>query len=446
MLNFTYIALDKDGKKISGSVTAIDRGEALHLLETKELRPTKLDAQAEAATIEQPNLSKKALKKTSKAKSGKNVKAASKPKKTQKKGLFQNTEKDDPNAPLKLKKSEVILFTEELSDMLAAGLQLEPALRSMENRQESGNLQKVSQRVRSLVRDGNPFSKSLQMASPSFDTLYTSMAVAGEASGALDTILRKQAHYLNTLGELRNKITLALIYPALLIIAGAAVTFILITILIPQLTQLMQSTPGAKIPMGAQILIASSDFLSQWWWLILVVVLISLLSFKAWKDMETNKPVWDRIKLKLPLTGRVEKDRFFVQFLETMSNLVGNGLTLLRSLELSKNATQNLFLKEKLGEVIEQVGDGRSLSSSLLRAGSFPELLVDMVSVGEQTGQIDVSLAKAAERYDKELNNSLQRVMALIAPTVLIIIASLIGMMAYLMFTTIFQTIKTLSI
>lgn len=442
MSNFSYIALDKDGKKTSGSLSASDRGEALRLLERKGLRPTKLNAKTETAKKEELTTSKKPLK----TKKEKRVRIESKVKENKKKGSFQPNEKNDPNAPLRLKKNEVILFTEELSDMLAAGLQLEPALRSMENRQESGNLQKVSQRVRALVRDGNPFSKSLQMVSPSFGALYTSMAAAGEASGALDTILKKQAHYLKTIGELQNKVVLALIYPAFLIVAGFGVGFIFVTKLIPQLTQLLMSTPGSKIPMGAQVLITTSNFLSQWWWVILVTVLILLLSFKAWKDIEANKPVWDRIKLKLPLTGRVVKDRFFVQFLETMSNLVGNGLTLLRSLELSKDATQNLFLKEKLGEVIEQVGDGRSLSSALVRAGSFPELLVDMVSVGEQTGQIDVSLAKAAERYDKELNNSLQRVMALIMPAVLIVMALLIGLMAYLMLTTIFQTIQTLSV
>jgi len=270
------------------------------------------------------------------------------------------------------------------------------------------------------------------------------MAAAGEASGALDTILKRQAHYLKTLGELQSKVTLALIYPAFLILAGVGVAFIFVTKLIPQLTTLLTSTPGAKVPKGAQLLISASDFLSQWWWLFLAIFIVAGLSFKIWKDVEANKPVWDKTKLQLPLTGRVVADRFYVQFLETMSNLVGNGLTLLKSLELTRDATQNLYLKEQLEKVIDLVGDGRSLSNSLVRTGSFPDLLIDMVSVGEQTGQIDVALAKAAERYDKELNNSLQRVMALIMPAVLIVMAFLIGAMAYLMLTSIFQTIQAL--
>jgi general secretion pathway protein F len=167
--------------------------------------------------------------------------------------------------------------------------------------------------------------------------------------------------------------------------------------------------------------------------------------FKAWTDSEANKPQWDRAKLKIPLYGRVVEQRFFVQYLETMANLVANGLPLLRSLELTKDATQNIHHQEHLKEMIEMVGDGRSLSKTMVKSGIFPSLLIDMVAVGEQTGKIDQALQRAAVRYDKELSNALQRVMALIMPSVLIVMALLIGTMAYLMITAIFQTISSLS-
>jgi type II secretory pathway component PulF len=141
----------------------------------------------------------------------------------------------------------------------------------------------------------------------------------------------------------------------------------------------------------------------------------------------------------------VVEQRFFVQYLETMANLVANGLPLLRSLELTKDATQNIHHQEHLKEMIEMVGDGRSLSKTMIKSGIFPSLLIDMVAVGEQTGKIDQALERAAVRYDKELSNALQRVMALIMPSVLIVMALLIGTMAYLMITAIFQTISSLS-
>jgi len=328
--------------------------------------------------------------------------------------------------------------------MLGAGLQLEPALKSMENREELGSLKDVSRGVRQLVRDGSSFSVALRKVSDSFGPLYCSLAAAGEASGALDTILKRQAHYLKTLQELQSKVTLALIYPAFLILAGIGVGVIFVTKLIPQLTDLISSTPGGKIPLGAKILIGVSDFFQAWWLVVLLTLVVVSIAFKAWKDAEGNKLAWDRIKLRLPLIGKVIESRFYVQFLETLSNLVGNGLPLLRSLELARDATQNLYIRSHMNDVIEMVGDGRSFSRALVQSGIFPPLLIDMVSVGEKTGKLDKSLARAAERYDAELNKNLSRVMELIMPIVLVVMALLIGTMAYLMITAIFQTIDNL--
>ncbi|MBU6170078.1 MAG: type II secretion system F family protein [Verrucomicrobia bacterium] len=421
---FAYKALNSKGSVTSGELDAADRPEALRILDRKGLQPVNLRETAGIVA---------AAGKGAKTKSDEAAAASTKP-----------DEAPIPEGPIKLKRQEVVLFTEELSDMLGAGLQLEPALKSMENRQELGNLKAVSYKIRQIVRDGVNFSVALKKVSPSFGPLYCSLAAAGEASGALDTILKRQAHYLKTLAELQSRLVLAMIYPAFLVLAGIGVSIVFVTTLIPQLTQLIESTPGGKIPLGAAILIGASEFLSKWWLVILLLLIAAFIFFKAWKDNEENKPAWDRIKLRLPLIGPVITSRFYVQFLETMANLVGNGLPLLRALELSRDATQNRSLRAGLDKVIEQVGDGRSFSKALIRTGAFPPLLIDMISVGEQTGKIDQSLRRSAERYDKELDKDLQRIMALIMPTVLIIMAGLIGTMAYLMITAIFQTISNL--
>ncbi|MGD9420540.1 MAG: type II secretion system F family protein [Verrucomicrobiota bacterium JB025] len=428
---FAYKALATNGSVTTGEIDASDRPEALRLLDRKGLQPVNLKQTSAAVPSANRNNGKKKAKEENVPTVRSHGKAA-------------EEEEPIPEGPIKLKKPEVVMFTEELSDMLAAGLQLEPALKSMENRQELGNLKAVSYKIRHIVRDGVNFSTALKKVSPSFGPLYCSLAAAGEASGALDEILKRQAHYLKTLSELQSRLILAMIYPAFLIVAGIGVSIVFVTTLIPQLTQLIESTPGGEIPMGAAILIVASDFISKWWIVILVTLIASGIFFKAWKDNEANRPAWDRMKLKLPLMGAVITSRFYVQFLETMANLVGNGLPLLRALELSRDATQNLSLRSQLNRVIDQVGDGRSFSKALIRTGAFPALLIDMISVGEQTGKIDQSLRRAAERYDKELDKDLQRIMALIMPTVLIIMAGLIGTMAYLMITAIFQTISNL--
>ena len=425
---FAYKALATNGSVTTGEIDAADRPEALRKLDRKGLQPVNLKETSSAVSA----------RKTTNGKSKEKADALRSDAKA------DSAEDAIPEGPIKLKRQEVVLFTEELSDMLAAGLQLEPALKSMENRQELGNLKAVSYKIRQIVRDGVNFSVALKKVSPSFGPLYCSLAAAGEASGALDTILKRQAHYLKTLAELQSRLILAMIYPAFLILAGIGVSIVFVTTLIPQLTQLIESTPGGKIPLGAAILIGASDFITKWWLVMLLTLIAAAIFFKAWKDNEANKPAWDRMKLKLPLVGPVITSRFYVQFLETMANLVSNGLPLLRALELSRDATQNRSLRGALNQVIDQVGDGRSFSKSLIRNGSFPPLLIDMIAVGEQTGKIDQSLRRAAERYDKELDKDLQRIMALIMPTVLIVMALLIGTMAYLMITAIFQTISAI--
>ena len=163
--------------------------------------------------------------------------------------------------------------------------------------------------------------------------------------------------------------------------------------------------------------------------------------FRAYVRAEANRLPWDEAKLKMPGFGKILASRFYVQMLETLANLVGNGLPLLRALELSRNATQNLFLRKKMDEVIEIVGEGGSFSRSLKRVGFFPPLLIDMVGVGEQTGDIAQSLQKAAERYDKELQKKIETMTALIQPVIVVVMAIVVGVMAYMMITVIFDTI-----
>jgi type II secretory pathway component PulF len=192
-------------------------------------------------------------------------------------------------------------------------------------------------------------------------------------------------------------------------------------------------------------MIGMSNFLSHWWHVITLVLVAAAIFFKAWRDNPDNKATWDGMKLRMPLFGKLISSRFYVQFLETMANLVSNGLPLLRSLELSRDATGNLVMRKQLDTVISQVGDGRSFTKALTRSGVFPPLLIDMVAVGEQTGKIDISLRRAAERYDREMAKDMQRLMALVTPVILVIMAFLIGSMMYLIFTSIFQTISGLN-
>jgi len=414
---FAYKALRVDGTQTSGELIAGDRHGAMDLLDRGGLQPLMLDLKTDQA---------------------KNGDSASNAKSKAKEDEVEIT------GPMRLKKSEIVLFTEELSELLGAGLQLEPALRVMENREELGKLKRLTKSLRQEVRDGTAFSAALAKASPSFGDLYCSLARAGEVSGALSTILKRQATYLTAIQELQSKVLMALIYPFFLIASGIAVVVLFITFLIPQLMGLLDNT-NSEMPAIGQLMIDLSDFIRAWWWIILGGVIAVIFGFISYIKNPDNHEWWDETKLKIPLFGKVLKTRFFVQFLETLANLVGNGLTLLRALELSREATPNLYLKKIISRIIEYVGDGAALSRTMKRVGFFPPLLLDMVAVGEQTGHIGESLERAANRYDRELEKDIAKISALIQPVIVVTMALLVGIMAYMMISVIFDTISGLN-
>ena len=433
MAVFSYIALKSDGSQAKGDLNAGDRSEAFMLLDRKGLQPVSLNLKKDAPV--ETSKSEISVKKVN----GRN--AASKAEKEAIATAPKVEEEALPTSPIKLKRGQIVLFTEELSDLLAAGLQLEPALKIMESREELSNIKTVTRMLRQEVRDGMNFSQALRRASPSFGDLYCNLAQAGEVSGALPVILKRQAEYLVTLQDLQSKVMFALIYPGFLFASGVGVGILFITFLIPKLTMLMDNT-GGTMPGAVKVVLGLSDFLKGYWWALILLIILAVIAFQTYVKAEENRENWDRVKLRLPMFGNILQRRFFVQFLETLANLVGNGLTLLKGLELSRNATTNLHLRRLLKKVIDNVGEGAALSKSMKRTGFFPPLLIDMVAVGEQTGQISVSLERAAHRYDKELEKSIQKMSALIQPVVVLLMAGLVGVMAYMMISVIFETIS----
>ncbi|MGI9243145.1 MAG: type II secretion system F family protein [Verrucomicrobiales bacterium] len=427
MAVFLYSALKSDGSTASGELTASDRPEAMMRLGRQGMKPISISLKADkGGAVKETKVKSKNGSKSLPAKIGADGKPVA--------------EDSMPDGPVKLKRAQIVIFTEELSDLLNAGLQLEPALRVMESREELSGVKDVTRILRQEVRDGSSFSAALKKASPSFSELYRSLSQAGEISGALGTILKRQAHYLVTMQELQSKVMFAMIYPAFLFMAGVAVGLLFVVYLIPKLTMLLDST-GADMPAVAKLMIDFSAFVKSYWWLFLLLLVTGIIGFRAYISAEKNRPAWDEFKLKIPFVGGILCSRFYVQMLETLANLVGNGLPLLRALELSRNATQNLFLRKKMEEVIDLVGEGGALSRSLKRVGFFPPLLIDMVGVGEQTGDIATSLEKAAERYDKELGRKIEALSALIQPVIVVVMAVIVGIMAYMMITVIFDTI-----
>jgi type II secretory pathway component PulF len=405
MPSFTYTALTTTGQQSAGKVQAASRAEAYRKLESQALTPVKV---AEVVAD-----------------------------KTSAKGKPAASISD--SQPIKLKRAQLILFTEELADLLDGGLQIDQALRILEEREDSVQIRRIAAILRNELREGATVSKALKKASPSFDDLYLNLVSAGEVTGSLSDVLRRLAANLTVLHELQSKVTQAMIYPALLIVACIALLVVFMTVLVPQLTDLLKDS-GTKMPMATQLLMAFSSFLGQWWWLLAALLTVGFLLFKGYVATPAGRIWWHQTKLTLPLFGPVISTRLFAQFAHSLGNLVTNGVPLLNGLKLATRGMTNDHLQSVLGKAVALVGEGAPLSGALRKVGSFPTLLTDMIAVGEQTGTLGKSLEKSASRYDKELDKKIKRLTTLISPIIMIFMAVVVGVVAYSIVTAIFQT------
>lgn len=403
---FTYTALNPSGQQITGSLSVGSRAEAFRRLEAQSLTPLKVMEAAAGADAK--------------------AKAAA---------------KAEDSQPVRLKRAQLILFTEELADLLDGGLQIDQALRVIQERQEAPALKRVADILREQLREGSTVAKALKKASPSFDDLYCNLAAAGEVSGSLAPILRRLAANLQVMAELQGKVTQAMIYPAFLIGACVVLMIVFMTVMVPQITDLL-SKSGQKLPMATQMLIKFNGFVGQWWWLMLTVVVTLFLLFRAYIATPKGLMWWHEAKLKMPLTGPVMATRFYAQFAHSLGNLVTNGVPLLNSIRLVSKISANVFIQDLLAKVTGLVSEGATLSNSLRKVGSFPMLLIDMIAVGEQTGQLGRSLEKCALRYDKELDKKIKRMTAMISPVIIIFMAVIVGIVAYSIVTAIFQSVS----
>ncbi|MBP83610.1 MAG: hypothetical protein CMO61_07150 [Verrucomicrobiales bacterium] len=406
MPSFSYTAIDLGGKQVSGSVVVRNKSDVYRELESKTLTPIRVTVEAD----DQQN---------------------------KKKWTFSQSAREESAGPTKLKRPEMVLFTEELADLLDAGMQLERALKILHERQTNKSIRAVAGILRDDIREGTRFSKALAKSSPSFDELYRSLVAAGEASGSLPEILRRLVVNLKQLFNLQRRTAGAMIYPLTVLLACVVLLFVFSTVLMPSLSEMMEKT-GQDLPMITELLIMFTDFMSKWWWAILGIIVTSATSFRIYIGTENGRPWWDGYKMRMPAFGPVILGRFYAQFCHTLSNLVNNGVPLLNSLKLITRGTPNLYIRGHLKNVVLDVGEGTSLAKAMEKTDAFPEALVDRVAIGEQTGELGKAFSKAAAKYDEDLDVRISRLTTLVPTVMLIFVAIIVGVVAYCMINTIF--------
>jgi type II secretory pathway component PulF len=419
---FAYQAIDPLGKDTSGTIEAADRASAQRLLTGKGLQPFKV---AEASA----------------AQSGKTAKTAA----PQKPGAASKVVL--PTGPISLSNAQVQLFTEELSELLEAGMRLEPALKLMEGKGDvvSAPYRQVAKRIGDLVREGHPFNSAVRTASPSFGELFCSVAAAGEAGGSLGSAMRRQAIYQAASSEMRSRVAVALIYPSFLVVAGIGVTVLFAVYLIPTLLKLINNSRGGKPPALAIFLMQSTEFLKGNWIFIVMGIAAVIIAIILTLRSKAGRYQWDRLKLKLPFIGGVLSAGLHSQFLETLASLSVGGLPLLRGLDLASRVTNNVHAQAQLIKSIDVVRDGGNLSRALERTALFPTNMIEMVRLGEHTGDLPAALRRAADRCGRELGRNLEKAAAAIQPLIILVMAGVVGIMAYLMISIIYETINTIN-
>jgi type II secretory pathway component PulF len=423
MPEFAYRALDAGGKVQEGALTARTRAEALQLLTAKRLQPVRLQAEAAAGTgsaTAAPGAGK------SPAAGGRKLLPGS-------------------SVPRRvaLNSAQQLLFTTEMVELLQAGLQLEQALGVMETREERSSLKSIAAALRLRVREGSSFSKALHDVGSGFSPLYISVCSAGEAAGALGKMLESQAEHMAFLQDLQKRLVSAMVYPCIVLIAGVGLLILFMTFLLPQLTGLLGKT-GAQLPLVTRALIGASEWFTVWWWTIPVVVGLLIFLQRMWVKSPSGRRSWDALVLRLPLFGALLRKRFLAQFLQTLATLATNGVNLLQSLTLVRGTFSNTIITESLQQVSAEVSEGLALSRSLKKQPIFPPALIDILRIGEQTGDIATALRRGADKYDREFNLIMQRFSTLIQPLSILVVAVFVGVVAYAMISGILSSVSGL--
>ncbi len=334
--------------------------------------------------------------------------------------------------------NEIVNLTRHLSIMLNAGLTITDSIEIIKKQSESKGLAKLINGIEDEIRAGNSLSSALENHPDHFSNFYIALVKAGEASGKLDNVLDKLAHNLEKQREFKGKITGALIYPAIILVVMFVVIFLMITFVIPNLLNVYKSF-DAQLPPQTLFLINLSDFFVAWWWLILISIGAAGWGILKYKQSRTGKKTMDRIMLHVPIVGKVLKVSALVDTTRTLSILVSSGVSLLDALDIITETTNNVVYQEALGNLRKGVEKGNPLWAIMEEQAVFPQILIQMTRVGEQTGKLDETLDHLSRYFEAESEMAVKALTTMIEPTVLVLLGITVGFVVFSIITPIFS-------
>lgn len=317
-----------------------------------------------------------------------------------------------------LSRKSVTLLTQQLANLLHAGMPLDRALTILISVSEDEQSRTLLERVQEKVRGGSSLADALE-AQSAFSRFYLNMIRAGETGGALEVVLKRLTEFLERSQALRETVTSALIYPIILLSVSALSVIILLTFVVPQFQQLFADA-GKALPLATQIVIAVGDGFRHYWWIGALALVLIVTALRQQLSQPVSRARWDRWFLRLPLFGDLIAKVETARLSRTLGTLLGNGVSLLNALTIVRETLTNQVLATALGEVAEHVKTGRGLAEPLLEAGNFPKLAVQMIRVGEETGQLQEMLLQVADTYDGEVQTAVKRMLTLLEPAMIL--------------------------
>jgi type II secretory pathway component PulF len=419
MAQFSYKARRRSGELVEGVLEVPDRPAALAQIQRLGLFPVAVDtARAGAAAGGKPTA----------------------------KGLdllafLPPTLRAQFSKKRKPKLQELATFTTQLANLLQSGMPLTVALNSMTHLESKGIPAEVTRDLKQEVTEGKGLSEAMAKQPRVFSDLYINMVRAGESSGSLVEVLRRMAKHFQQFAEVQQKFTSALIYPAMVIVLGIGLVTFFMTVMMPKFIDIFNGF-NVELPLPTRMLIAASHLFTSWWWLLILVIILAVILFKRFQASEVGRRKLDEWKMKVPVLGNVVKLNLFGQFARTLGTLLQNGVPVLMALKITEQVLPNELLKEAIADTREAVTDGKTLAQPLAQSRLFPQLMVDLVRIGEETGDVPGALNNLADTYESELQTALRVMTDLIGPVLIIVMAIIVGFLLLSIFLPLFRLIS----
>lgn len=343
----------------------------------------------------------------------------------------------------KPKLQELATFTTQLANLLNSGMALTVALNSMTHLESRGIPADVSRDLRQEVTEGRSLSDAMSKQPKIFSNLYINMVRAGEQSGQLVEVLRRMANHYQQFAEVQSKFSSAMIYPALVICMGIALIMFFMMVMMPQFTTIFHGF-NIELPLPTRMLIGMSTLMKRFWWLLGAIILVLVIAFFRWKTSDSGKRLWDEWQMKAPVVSKVINLNLFGQFARTLGTLMQNGVPVLTALKITEEVLPNQLLKEAVARTREAVTDGKTLAQPLAASKLFPQLMVDLVRIGEETGNVPEALNNIADTYENELTIQLRLMTQLIEPVLIMVMGVVVAFLLLSIFLPLFKLISSI--